>query len=322
MPATSLAWSTSPKKTLRRCLWFVVLGSASLTACGKSDGEAARTQLEARLAEVERLSSEKDQLLQDFVANTEFMNNINSELDRVRKLPSGTKVIVVKPGESPIAVAAYRDSILSRIRDMTARIDSTEARLARMQGARSDPNGATAKQVASYRTSLDAVREQLAGQSEELVSLQNENTSLRSERDQLRMDRARVDREKAELNERLADAKEAANTVYFIAGSADALKKAGILREEGGARNVMLMKRGKTLVPTADPPIDAFTALSKTGNLEITMPSDKKNYRIVSSHSAKYLDPANNEGNVRGTVRIANPDAFWAASRFLILVER
>jgi len=312
---------------LRRRLALLVgvsLIGMSLAACGKADSETAAraTQLEARLAEAEQLSSEKDQLLQDFVANTEFMNNINVELDRVRKLPLGTKVIVVQPGESPIAIAAYRDSILARIREMTARVDSTEARLARMQGARPDASGATAQQVASYRRSLDAVREQLAGQSEELVSLQSENTSLRSERDQLRSDRTRVDREKAELNERLADAKEAANTVYFVAGSADALKKAGILREEGGARNVLLMKRGKTLVPMADLPIDAFTALSKTGNLEIQLPKPNQSYRIVSSHSTKYLEPAAIDGKVRGTLRITDPDAFWSASRFLIFVEQ
>ncbi len=302
---------------------LVILTWVSLSSCAKSDGDAAsRTQLEARLAEVEKLSSEKDQLLQDFVANTTFMNGINAELDRVRRLPSGAKVIVVKPGESPIAVAAYRDSILARIRDMTARLDSTEARLARMQGTESEPGSAKTQRMASYKSALATVREQLAGQSEELVSLQSENTSLRSERDQLRSDRTRVDREKAELNERLADAKEAANTVYYVAGTADALKKAGILREEGGARNVLLLKRGKTLVPMADLPIDAFTALSKTGNLEITLPKDTQRYRIVSAHSVKYLEPVDKDGNVRRTIRIRDPEAFWSVSRFLVLVER
>ncbi|WP_353267680.1 hypothetical protein [Gemmatimonas sp.] len=319
---------------LRRAALVAALCAPLLTACGKGDTEAVRTELTARIAEVERVSAEKDRLLADFVENTRFMNAINAELDRVRKLKPGVKVIQLQPGESPIAVAAYRDSVLAHIRQLTARLDSTEARLAASARARAgapaagsaEPATATSassgsamddlqKQLASYRATIAEVRAQLEAQQSELTSLQDENNSLRAER-------ARLAGEKAALDEKLADLAEAENTVYYIAGSKAQLQELGIVREEGGARGLLLAKKGKTLVPGRDLHPDDFTALSKTGNTELSMPKAGKAYTIVSQHNPSYLSPTEKDGALKGTVRITNAAAFWAPSRFLILVER
>lgn len=316
---------------LRGAVLAAALCAPLLAACGKGDTEAVRTELTARIAEVERVSAEKDRLLADFVENTRFMNAINAELDRVRKLKPGVKVIQLQPGESPIAVAAYRDSVLAHIRQLTARLDSTEARLAASARARAgaptsggaEPATASSgsamddlqKQLASYRTTIAEVRAQLEAQQSELASLQDENYSLRAER-------ARLAGEKAALDEKLADLAEAENTVYYIAGSKAQLQELGIVREEGGARGLLLAKKGKTLVPGRDLHPDDFTALSKTGNTELSMPKAGKAYTIVSQHNPSYLSPTEKDGTLKGTVRITNAAAFWAPSRFLILVER
>jgi hypothetical protein len=317
---------------LRRAAVVVALCAPILTACGKGDTEAVRTELTAKIAEVERISAEKDRLLSDFVENTRFMNAINAELDRVRRLKPGVKVIQVQPGESPIAVAAYRDSVLAHIKQLTARLDSTEARLAasaRARGVAPTSAGAEAatsassssamdglqKQLASYRETIAEVRAQLEAQQSELASLQDENNSLRAER-------ARLAGEKAALDEKLADLADAENTVYFIAGSKSQLQELGVVREEGGARGIMLAKKGKTLVPGRELHPEDFTALSKTGNTELSMPKAGKSYAIVSQHNASYLSPTEKDGAVKGTVRITNAAAFWAPSKFLILVER
>ncbi len=322
------------QRSLCRTAFLMTLCVSVLAACGNGDTEAVRTELTAKIAEVERVSAEKDRLLADFVENTRFMNAINAELDRVRKLKPGVKVIQLQPGESPIAVAAYRDSVLAHIKQLTARLDSTEARLAastRARGGTPTPAAAAPaadaaasagsamdglqKQLAAYRATIAEVRAQLEAQQSELVSLQDENNSLRAER-------ARLASEKAALDEKLADLADAENTVYFIAGSKSQLQELGVVREEGGARGLLLSKRGKTLVPGRDLHPEDFTALSKTGNSELSMPKPGKSYAIVSQHNATYLSPTEKDGTVKGTARITNAAAFWAPSRFLILVER
>ncbi len=330
----ALLLSRQRRRSWRNAALAMALYAPGLTACGNGDAEAVRTELTAKIAEVERVSAEKDRLLSDFVENTRFMNAINAELDRVRKLKPGVKVIQVQPGESPIAVEAYRDSVLAHIKQLTARLDSTEARLAASSraraGAPASPAAAPAtdapasagaamdglqQQLAAYRATIAEVRAQLEAQQSELVSLQDENNSLRAER-------ARLSSEKAALDEKLADLAEAENTVYFVAGSKSQLQELGVVREEGGARGLLLSKRGKTLVPGRDLHPEDFTAISKTGNSELSMPKPGKSYAIVSQHNASYLSPTEKDGTVKGTVRITNAAAFWAPSKFLILVER
>jgi hypothetical protein len=63
--------------------------------------------------------------------------------------------------------------------------------------------------------------------------------------------------------------------------------------------------------------------MSKSRDVTIPLPKPNKAYRLVSRQSLAYLDPPNPKGGVvRGALRIADTAAFWAASKYLILVER
>ena len=303
----------------------------SLLACG--GGEDIKNELQAKIAALESLSREKDELISEVVANTKFMQDLNAEIDRVRRLPAGATVVRVKPYESPIAVAAYRDTVLAHIRELAQRLEQTEARLAAVgarsataTGASTDESARAAasmsQQVETYRATIADARAQLQAQEGEMVSLQEENTALRSDRDQVRAERARLAAEKADLDSRYSDLAESASTVYFIAATKAQLKELGVVNEVGGARGLTLRKRGQTLVPAPTLNPSDLTALSVKGNTEVTMPKPDKAYTLVSPHNAALLSPLAGDGTVRGTVRITDPSAFWATSKFLILVEK
>lgn len=307
-----------------------------LFACSDKEN-ALKTELQAKVAALEAVSKEKDELISDVVENAKFIQSINTEIDRVRRLPAGTKVVAVKPDESPIAVAAYRDTVLAHIRELTTRLEKTEARLAAVReksastaaaaatGSAKDVANATAsmqQQLESYRETIAQVRAQLDAQQAEMSSLQGENTGLRKDRDQLRAERAKLAAEKAELNDRYADLAESASTVYYIAATKDQLKELGVVKEVGGARTITFRKRGQTLVPAANLNPADFTALSVKGNTEIALPKTNKSYRLVSNHDAALLSPLNKDSSLTGTVRITDPKTFWAGSKFLILVEK
>ncbi|HEX4933001.1 MAG TPA: hypothetical protein VFV33_07475, partial [Gemmatimonadaceae bacterium] len=95
----------------------------------------------------------------------------------------------------------------------------------------------------------------------------------------------------------------------------------GIVRREGGTW--ILLGRGKTLVPGRDLERGAFKVLSKEKDRTITLPVADKDFLVVSRHNLAYTDvPPTAKGRVRGALRITDPERFWGASRFLILVQR
>ncbi len=296
----------------------VLLVGALAVACGNDERERLRRDLTERIEQVERLSDEKDSLIQDVVANAQFVQAINTEMDRVRRLPRGVRVISRSTSEAPIPVRAYRDSILAQIRDLTVRLDESEARLVSAQSRISTPDGKLAQLIDEYRETIGQMRNQLSAQRAELVSLQEEVRDLKRQVRDVSQERDRYRQEGAEIEERYAEDLEQTNTMYYVARSRSQLKELNIVEESGGG----LFGRGKTLVPSRQLNVDDFTPLSKRGDLEITLPNAAKDYLIVSNHNPAYVEPTVRDRTVRGSFRITDPDRFWEQGRYLILVER
>ncbi len=286
---------------------------------GCDDGEQERIQrdLTARLEQVQQLSAEKDSLVQDVVANTRFVQAINAEMERVRRLPRGVGLISRSADEAPITVRAYRDSILVQIRALTARLDSSEAKLAARARA-GTPNNNFGELVDQYRQTIVEMRGQLAAQRVELATLQQEVVNLRRQVQSVSEERDKYREQSAAIEERYLGEVEAANTVYFVAGSRSRLKERRIIEESGGG----LFGRGKTLVPGRQLNAGDFTPLRRTVDVEITLPDPAKRYRMVSNHNPAYLEPVARDLTLSGTIRIVDPDRFWEPGRYLIIVER
>jgi len=71
---------------------------------------------------------------------------------------------------------------------------------------------------------------------------------------------------------------------------------------------------------TLDP--SAFTAIDKRQVATIQLPDSSKTYRIASRQDLSSLaTPPDADGRIRGSVQIAAPERFWAASKYLIIVE-
>src|SRR5690606_39233027 len=120
------------------------------------------------------------------------------------------------------------------------------------------------------------------------------------------------------LEEQVADLYERQNTVYWIAGRKDDLKRRGVIVETGG----LGFLGGKRQVPAAELPVGECIALNRGQETQITLPNASKRYKIVSRHNGALLSPAaDRDRKVRGVITITDPDAFWEVSPYLILVE-
>jgi hypothetical protein len=62
--------------------------------------------------------------------------------------------------------------------------------------------------------------------------------------------------------------------------------------------------------------------IDKTQTVSIPLPRPGKRYKIISRQSPEYLaGQVTENGEVGGVVEIAQPEEFWSASKYLILVE-
>jgi hypothetical protein len=109
------------------------------------------------------------------------------------------------------------------------------------------------------------------------------------------------------------------NTVYYAVGTKDELMKKGIITKEGSK---FLVFGGSRLEPARNLSPEGFTAIDKTTNTSIPLPHTDKKYKIISRQSPTYLaSGVSKDGKITGTIEIAQPEEFWSASKYLILVQ-
>ena len=164
-----------------RVVGFLALATLALGAC-MSPAEKKRQQeeLQARLVEVTALSAEKDTLIQAVAENARLMNEINTEMAKVKDLKAGVAPVVgAEGGQQP--AADQRAIVLARVKEMTDRLNDAEKRLdasrARI-GRLSKQSSELETAVAEYQQMIATQRVEIATMSEQLATTQQEVATL------------------------------------------------------------------------------------------------------------------------------------------------
>ncbi|MGH7568805.1 MAG: hypothetical protein ACREL9_07520 [Gemmatimonadales bacterium] len=282
-----------------RGAWLPVM---LLAALGCQQGPSPEAQ--AKIEQLEQMSAERDRLMQEVAENAQALSEITGALAQVRVPPKTLKVTA----ESPLR--ASRDSMVQKIRWVTARVNESEVRL---RESRERVQALT--QVSdSLRTALDAT----------ITSFQDVLETQKSTIASLTEQVYQLSLEKAALSDTVNFLAAQNNTVYYVIGTKDDLLERGIIVQEGGTRFPLLFaKLGQTLVPARDLPMTEFTAINKRVVKEIPLPHPDRTYRIASQQYLGALETPVDGGKVYGanSLRIAAPEQFWITSRFLIIVE-
>lgn len=250
------------------------------------------------------LAAERDSLIREVAANGALMTDITAELDRIQ----------VKKASSPESPELRttlndREFLLSRVKDVAARVKDSENRL-----------------VASQRriNRLVKVSDSLSA---DLVEYRNTVTDLTTVLDTQRASLAALTAKVGGLevwNEALRDTvntlADRNSTAYFVIGTRKELLEKGLVVEEGGKFPIF---GKKALTPARDIPLQEFTSIDTRIVGEIPLPRADRKYRIVSRqnlvHLASETDP---KGRLSGSVRIASAEGFWEPSKYLIIVEQ
>lgn len=291
----------------------VALGALVLSSgCVDREKAALKTQIQ----QLSAISAEKDSLLSQVVENTKLMSEISSELARVKDRPK-PPTAVVSP-ESPLATTvSYRDSMLTKIKDVTDRVIQSEGRLRASQrrlrelGGQTDSLKAT---LASLDQAIADFKSLIENQKLTIATLNDQVGNLETERAQLQV-------AKAALEDTVKTIVDKDNTVYYVVGTKSELIQRGVVEEEGGK---FLFFGKKVLAPARSLDPSAFTAIDMRRVSEIPLPAPEKRYTIASRQPLGSLaNEHDKKGRISGgAIQISSPEAFWAPSRYLIVVQQ
>jgi hypothetical protein len=271
-----------------------------------------------QVQQLSTVSATKDSLFRDLAETTKLLADINSELATVSSRKKKAVEPVVSPESQLSASPSDRALVLKKVKDLTARIRSSEARLATSQRRVKELGSAgdsLRTVVADFQTTIDGLREMV----------ENQKTSLANMEAELNTTKAQVTtltQEKTVLTDTVSAMTTRENTVYYIAGTKKELMEKGIIRQEGGTRFLLVTRTGETLKAANNLDPSAFTAIDRRQVAEIPLPRPDKKYKVITNQNLAFTNvPAEAKGKVQGNLQITNPEQFWSNSKFLILVE-
>ena len=275
----------------------------------KKENEALRQQVQ----EMATISAEKDSLLTMVVDNTQIMNDINSELNKVKDIRTG--VVPVAGVESGnVDTVRVQDYLLAKVREVTERVNDAETRLAasqrRVRGLTRDSDTLRAD-IADFTATVVRFQAIIDTQKVNIISLTNQINDLQSTNVKLVAQTQSL----AGTVDTLVTEK---NLVFYVVGRKDDLVQRGIATEEGSK---FLFFGGKSLQPARQLDGTAFTQSDMRQLSTIVLPDSTRKYKIISRQNLAGLATPPTDGKFQGSIQIADPGVFWAPSRYLIIVQ-
>lgn len=292
--------------TLMAVLCIAACDRSGFGTAGHATAVDSVHSLNTQLAQAHTISAQQDSLMQGFTETTKLVDSIDSEISHVKGLKS--HVPLAMTGDSPQdPKSAYRANLLGKVKEVTALLNASRARVRRL----ASNNTALQGQLAQYQETITSLQAMVDRQKQDILVLTGRVDSLTTANSQLAAGEAAV-------SDTMHSLRRESNTVYYVVGTKDDLEKRGIVVEEGSK---FLFFGHKALVPARKLDASAFTPIDKFATTTIPIPNPDKGYKIVSRQDPSLVDQAvTSAGKPSGELHIADPTQFWSASKYLIII--
>src|SRR5579872_1832756 len=165
--------SSFQRSTHMRKLALLMAAVVAIGACDRS-----KPELEKTLVQVQQISAEKDSLLRDVMATTQFIADANTELAKARVSANAKpKVASADNSEMKASPAEQRAALLTRIKGITASLNEAESRLAasRKRVSMLDTSNTSLKaQLAAYDSTITSFKSIIENQKSQVADLTNQ----------------------------------------------------------------------------------------------------------------------------------------------------
>jgi len=274
---------------------------ATIVACGRTKEDVADS------ARVDSLSVARSVLAEQAMQAAMFVNEINKELAKARSL-TPTQAKPLQTTSELIEVNDERREALARVALLVERLGIVQGRLAGLRKEIADKDSSLTAQITLYQGMLVEANQAAEHQRSELQTVIDQQTSRI----------ATLQRQVDTLSGAVTQLTTDRNTVYYVVGTKAELIKKGVLVNEGPKRFVVAGSR--PVVPSRELDPSVFTRIDRRTDSMIVLPDG--GYKIMSRQNAAFVTPlAVKGGKITGALTIEDPEKFWSASRFLILVR-
>jgi polyhydroxyalkanoate synthesis regulator phasin len=249
--------------------------------------------------------NERDASLNEFITS---YSEIESNLAAVAKKQNVISVNVEKKGELNQTAKQRINSEINAINDL---MEQNRKQIAELNRKIKNSNSKSA----GFEKMIKSLNEQIVQKDSELADLNTKLTALNTQVAQLQTSVDTLGALTANQSQTIADQTTSLHTAYFIVGKSKELQDSKVIDKSGG-----LLGIGKTSKLSADFDNSKFTRIDYTQTLTIPVNSDGK---IVTTHPAgSYeLEKDAKDKDKIIDVRITNPDKFWSASKYLVVVK-
>lgn len=309
-----------------RTIKLILFPAAILVAaCNSEAKQQLATLARADSLRTDSLVSIKNDLLNEVMSSTQFVNSLNEEMSKLKSRKPATLTAGLTRESDINRIKEERAAVLARIQELVARLDSSEARVTslRARAARLSQHDSTlVAQVAQYEKTIADLRQTVEAQKAEYeatIAKQNQQiAALSSKVDTVTRENVKLAGEKTALIDTVGNLVSEKNTAYYVIGTRDELIKQGVLVEEGRKRLLVVGSRTVSAARELDPA--KFTRIDRMRDRVINLPAGE--FTIFTRQNPAYASPfASKDGKISGGLRVDQPEKFWEPSKFLIIVR-
>ncbi len=306
-------------------LLIPVAAVSMLAACDPQASSKLKTLAHADSLRTDSLISIKNDLLNEVMSSTQFVNDLNSEISKLKAKQNVALATKLTSESDMAAIKEQRVAVMKRIQNIVARLDSSEAHVAALRKRASGlatRDSTLVAQVAEYEKTIADLRhtvdQQRADYEATIAKQTAQIAGLNSKVDTMTTENTRLMGEAKTLTDTVTQLTTVVNTAYYVIGTKDDLVKQGVLVEEGHRR--FLLFGGRSLSPARELDPAKFTRIDRSKDKVINFPEG--DFVIFTRQNPAYASPfASKDGAISGGLRIDQPERFWEASKFLIIVK-
>lgn len=263
-------------------------------------------------AEVERMMRERDSLMAQYDAKDSVINGYMQDISEIQTsietLTQQEEMLKGEGANNPEVSQDAKTRIMGDIEAIRQLIDQNKKKLSELQGRVRRSNVKVAeleKMIESLNTQLAMRDSSINALNENVLALNTTITNMQGTIDTMRNDNANKAREISEKTTRL-------HTAYYTVGNYKTLRDKKVISKQGG---FLGLGKQKTVVPDFNR--EAFTQIDLTATKTIEL--NTKAAKLVSTHpTGTYTLKKENEKIT--AIEITDPEKFWQASKYLVVV--
>lgn len=241
----------------------------------------------------------QDSILKNYSGAIKLINQIDSELSQLSNAPQSQESYNLE-----MEILQKIDYLSFQLKSRNEEISKLEKRLKSL----GKENKTLMEKIQTMEVIIAEKDKIIENQILRIQTLEIELEQIRNERDFAVI-------EKQNIESIAKETEREKNTAYFVVANEKKLKSDEIIRMEGEG----FLGIGGRYVPVADADLNLFTKIDILKDTLIPMPSNFKEFDIVSTHNRKLLEKVSSSSG-GDYLKVLSPEIFWKTDKMLIII--